>query len=103
MSTEILLAWSGGKDCLMALQRLLADPQWRVAGLLTTVNRNYQRVAMHGVQRAPEQVARMGIVGAVAGRALAGGGAAEDQCKPRAQQVGQDVRLSWQVHRAGNR
>jgi diphthamide synthase (EF-2-diphthine--ammonia ligase) len=47
----ILLAWSGGKDCLLALQRLLADPQWQVVGLLTTVNRNYQRVAMHGVRR----------------------------------------------------
>ena len=51
MSTPILLAWSGGKDCLLALQRLLADPAWEVVGLLTTVNRNYARVAMHGVQR----------------------------------------------------
>lgn len=51
MTTPILLAWSGGKDCLMALQRLVADPQWRVVGLLTTVNRNYQRVAMHGVRQ----------------------------------------------------
>ena len=49
--TPTLLAWSGGKDCLLALQRLLADPQWQVAGLLTTLNRNYQRVAMHGTPR----------------------------------------------------
>ena len=27
--TPTLLAWSGGKDCLLALQRLLADPQDR--------------------------------------------------------------------------
>lgn len=47
----ILLAWSGGKDCLLALQRLLADPRWHVVGLLTTVNRSYQRVAMHGVRQ----------------------------------------------------
>jgi uncharacterized protein (TIGR00290 family) len=47
----ILLAWSGGKDCLLALQRLQADPRWRLVGLLTTVNRNYQRVAMHGTRR----------------------------------------------------
>lgn len=46
----ILLAWSGGKDCLMALQRLLHDPRWQPAGLLTTVNRTYQRVAMHGTR-----------------------------------------------------
>ncbi|HUH55517.1 MAG TPA: ATP-binding protein [Rhodanobacter sp.] len=47
----ILLAWSGGKDCLLALQRLLADPRWHVVGLLTTINRSYQRVAMHGVRQ----------------------------------------------------
>jgi uncharacterized protein (TIGR00290 family) len=51
MTTPILLAWSGGKDCLLALQHLLADPQWQVVGLLSTVNRDYQRVAMHGVRR----------------------------------------------------
>lgn len=50
-ATPILLAWSGGKDCLMALQRLRADPQWQVVALLTTVNRTYQRIAMHGVRR----------------------------------------------------
>jgi diphthamide synthase (EF-2-diphthine--ammonia ligase) len=51
ISTPILLAWSGGKDCLMALERLRADPQWQVAALLTTVNRTYGRIAMHGVRR----------------------------------------------------
>ena len=47
----VLLAWSGGKDCLLALQRLLDDPCWRVVGLLTTINRSYQRVAMQGVRQ----------------------------------------------------
>jgi uncharacterized protein (TIGR00290 family) len=47
----ILLAWSGGKDCLLALARLRADPQWEVKALLTTVNRSHQRIAMHGVRR----------------------------------------------------
>jgi uncharacterized protein (TIGR00290 family) len=51
MTTPVLLAWSGGKDCLMALARLRADAQWRVLGLLTTVSRNYDRVAMHGIRR----------------------------------------------------
>jgi uncharacterized protein (TIGR00290 family) len=50
-ATPTLLAWSGGKDCLLALQRLQADPQWQVLGLLSTVNRNYGRVAMHGISR----------------------------------------------------
>jgi uncharacterized protein (TIGR00290 family) len=49
--TPILLAWSGGKDCLMALQRLRGDPHWQVVALLTTVNRTYDRIAMHGVRR----------------------------------------------------
>ncbi|SFK94515.1 ATP-binding protein [Rhodanobacter glycinis] len=48
--TPIILAWSGGKDCLMALQRLRADPQWQLVGLLTTVNRTYGRIAMHGIR-----------------------------------------------------
>lgn len=52
MKTSTLLAWSGGKDCLMALAKLRADPQWNVVGLLTTINRNHQRVAMHGIREA---------------------------------------------------
>ncbi|HET9034350.1 MAG TPA: ATP-binding protein [Dokdonella sp.] len=49
MATSILVAWSGGKDCLMALDRLLADPHWKVSGLLTTLDRTSDRVAMHDV------------------------------------------------------
>ena len=48
---DVLIAWSGGKDCLMALDRLTADPRWRVVGLLTTVTRPFDRVAMHGIRR----------------------------------------------------
>jgi uncharacterized protein (TIGR00290 family) len=48
-ATPILVAWSGGKDCLMALDRLLADPAWQVLGLLTTLDRNSNRVTMHDV------------------------------------------------------
>jgi len=60
--TPVLLAWSGGKDCLMALARLRADPRWRVVGLLTTVNRRHQRVAMHGIRHAV-LVAQAGALG----------------------------------------
>lgn len=48
--TPLLMAWSGGKDCLLALDRLLADPQWKVQALLTTLDRNTDRVAMHDVR-----------------------------------------------------
>ena len=51
VSTPILLAWSGGKDSTLALERLLGDPRWRVAGLVTTVTSGYERIAIHGVRR----------------------------------------------------
>lgn len=51
MSTPILLAWSGGKDSTLALERLRTDARWRVAGLLTTVTSGYDRIAIHGVRR----------------------------------------------------
>ena len=47
----ILMAWSGGKDCLLALARLRENPRWRVTALLTTVTTTFQRVAMHGIRR----------------------------------------------------
>lgn len=50
-ATPVLLAWSGGKDSTLALERLLADPSWRVAGLVTTVTAGYDRIAIHGVRR----------------------------------------------------
>lgn len=45
------MAWSGGKDCLMALARLLADPCWQPCALLTTITREFDRVAMHGIRK----------------------------------------------------
>ncbi|HET8554407.1 MAG TPA: ATP-binding protein [Rhodanobacteraceae bacterium] len=51
MTTPVLMSWSGGKDCLMALAQLLADVRWQVEGLLTTVTTRYDRVSMHGIRR----------------------------------------------------
>lgn len=51
MSAPVLVAWSGGKDSAMALERLLDDPGWHVAGLLTTITTGYERIAIHGVRR----------------------------------------------------
>lgn len=45
----IVLSWSGGKDCLLMLRRLQADPRYRIAGLLTTVWAETGCVAMHGL------------------------------------------------------
>lgn len=59
----ILLSWSGGKDCLMALAALRADPAWRVVALLTTITGGFERVSMHGIRRdvLHAQVAALGL------------------------------------------
>ena len=44
----ILLSWSGGKDCAWALHLLRQDPAYEVVALLTTINQQFNRVAMHG-------------------------------------------------------
>jgi uncharacterized protein (TIGR00290 family) len=61
--TDVLLAWSGGKDSALALAALRADPAWRVVGLLTTITRDYDRISIHGVRRAvlEAQVAAVGL------------------------------------------
>lgn len=50
MREPLIVAWSGGKDCLMALARLRADPRWQPCALLTTITRDFDRVAMHGIR-----------------------------------------------------
>ena len=51
MRKRVLLSWSGGKDSALALQALRADPNIQVAGLLTSVTRDYERISVHGVRR----------------------------------------------------
>lgn len=45
------MSWSSGKDSALALHQVLAAGEIEVAGLLTTVNAAFERVAMHGVRR----------------------------------------------------
>ena len=47
---RLLLSWSSGKDSAWALHRLRAEGQYEIAGLVTTVNERYRRVAMHAVR-----------------------------------------------------
>ena len=49
---KLLLSWSSGKDSAWALQVLREHGQYEVAGLLTTINSAFDRVAMHGTRRA---------------------------------------------------
>ena len=48
---KILLSWSSGKDSAWALHVLNQSAPGSVAALLTTVNSEADRVAMHGVRR----------------------------------------------------
>jgi uncharacterized protein (TIGR00290 family) len=48
---KILLSWSSGKDSAWALHVLNQAYPGAVAGLLTTINTDADRVAMHGVRR----------------------------------------------------
>jgi uncharacterized protein (TIGR00290 family) len=48
---RVLLSWSSGKDSAWSLHVLRRDPEVDVVGLLTTVNAEFDRVAMHSVRR----------------------------------------------------
>lgn len=47
---KLLLCWSGGKDCALALHQFASSCEYSVAGILTTINGDYGRISMHGVR-----------------------------------------------------
>jgi uncharacterized protein (TIGR00290 family) len=49
---RVLLSWSSGKDSAWALHLLRRDSDIEICGLLTTLNSEFDRVAMHGTRRA---------------------------------------------------
>ena len=48
---RVLLSWSSGKDSAWTLRILRQNPDIELVGLLTTLNSEFQRVAMHGTRR----------------------------------------------------
>jgi len=48
--TKTWLSWSSGKDSAFALYELQRSAEFEVTALLTTVNEDYDRVAMHAVR-----------------------------------------------------
>lgn len=50
MKEQVVFCWSGGKDSALALDRMLHDERYQVVSLLTTCNRDFRRVSMHGVR-----------------------------------------------------
>lgn len=52
MRPKALISWSSGKDSAWALHLVRQRGEVEVAGLLTTVNQQFARVAMHAVREA---------------------------------------------------
>src|ERR1700736_2678908 len=48
---SVALSWSSGKDSAWTLHLLRRNPGIRIAALITTLNREFERVAMHAVRR----------------------------------------------------
>jgi uncharacterized protein (TIGR00290 family) len=46
-----IIAWSGGKDSMLALHAIQEAGEYEIVSLLTTLNRDYDRITMHGVRR----------------------------------------------------
>ncbi|EAR12755.1 hypothetical protein PI23P_09015 [Polaribacter irgensii 23-P] len=42
--------WSSGKDSALALYKVLQDPKYNVALLVTTINKDFNRISMHGLR-----------------------------------------------------
>lgn len=48
---RVALSWSSGKDSAWSLYLLRQDPEIEVVALITTINEQFDRVAMHAVRR----------------------------------------------------
>src|SRR5689334_15186402 len=52
MPKRVVISWSGGKDSAWTLHTLRQQPkEYLILGLLTTINQQFNRVAIHGVRR----------------------------------------------------
>ncbi|MGO4707998.1 diphthine--ammonia ligase [Chryseobacterium sp. 2TAF14] len=49
MKPKALFNWSSGKDSALALYKILKEDQFEITSLLTSVNKEFQRISMHGV------------------------------------------------------
>ena len=51
MKKKIMLSWSSGKDSAWTLHLLRQQGEYEIAGLITTINSAFDRVAMHSSRR----------------------------------------------------
>lgn len=49
MKPKAIFNWSSGKDSALALYKTLQEEQFEVTSLLTSINKEFQRISMHGV------------------------------------------------------
>lgn len=63
MAVKAYVSWSSGKDSAFALLEARRSGMAQIAGVLTTVNEAYDRVAMHGVRNSllDRQIAALGL------------------------------------------
>lgn len=63
MKPKALFNWSSGKDSALALYKTLQEGQYEVTTLLTSINKEFQRISMHGVHTSllEQQVSLLGI------------------------------------------
>lgn len=63
MKKKTLFAWSGGKDCALALYEIQRTRNFEISALLSTMTKDYDRISMHGVRRdlLEQQVASLGF------------------------------------------
>ncbi|ANO48999.1 ATP-binding protein [Flavobacterium columnare] len=50
MKSKAIFNWSSGKDSALALHKILQTNEYEVTTLLTSVNKQYNRISMHGVR-----------------------------------------------------
>jgi uncharacterized protein (TIGR00290 family) len=60
---KVLFCWSGGKDSAIALYEVRRSKRYQIAALLVTINKDYDRISMHGVPRAlvEQQAGSLGL------------------------------------------
>jgi uncharacterized protein (TIGR00290 family) len=50
MKPKAIFNWSSGKDSAFALYKILQENQFEISSLLTSINKEFQRISMHGVR-----------------------------------------------------
>lgn len=49
MKPKAIFNWSSGKDSALALYKILQEEKFEITSLLTSINKEFQRISMHGV------------------------------------------------------